>query len=144
MTYSIKEVAEKTGLSIATLRYYDKEGLLPFVDKNANGTRIFKDEDFQGLNIITCMKKSGMSIKEIKEYVDLCNKGDATLQDRLHIFYNRRESLLEQIDDLKATLATIEYKINYYETAISAGTEDLHRLYIQGKAKDMPLTEDCT
>ena len=91
MTYSIKEVAEKTGLSIATLRYYDKEGLLPFVDKKPNGTRVFKDEDFQGLNIITCMKKSGMSIKEIKEYVDLCNKGDATLEDRLQIFYNLKE-----------------------------------------------------
>lgn len=67
-TYTIRQVAEKMGVTVSTLRYYDKEGLMPFVDKSQDGTRVFKDEDFQGLEIITCMKNSGMPIKDIKIY----------------------------------------------------------------------------
>lgn len=79
MTYTIKEVAEKMGVSVPTLRYYDKEGLMPFIEKKENGTRVFKDEDFKGLEIIACMKRSGMPIKDIKRYMDMCMEGDSTL-----------------------------------------------------------------
>jgi DNA-binding transcriptional MerR regulator len=90
MNYTIKQVAEKMGVTVPTLRYYDKEGLLPFVDKKPNGTRVFKDEDFKGLEIITCMKNSGTPIKDIKRYMDLCKEGDSTLQERLEIFLERK------------------------------------------------------
>lgn len=66
MTYIIRQFAEKIEVNVTTLRYYDKEGILPFVDKKPDGTRIFKDEDFQELEIIICMKDSGMPIKDIK------------------------------------------------------------------------------
>lgn len=127
MTYTIKQVAEKMGVTVPTLRYYDKEGLMPFVDKKANGTRVFKDEDFQGLAIITCMKNSGMAIKDIKNYMDLCAVGDSTLKERLEIFFERKEAVQNQMDELNKIMETINHKIWYYETAIQAGTEAIHK-----------------
>lgn len=127
MTYTIKQVAERMGVTISTLRYYDKEGLLPFVDKKENGTRVFKDEDFESLNIITCMKNSGMPIKDIKRYMDMCMEGNSSLKERLQIFYNRKEVVKEQLEKLNKVMEVIEHKIWYYETAIEAGTEAIHR-----------------
>lgn len=127
MSYTIRQVADKMGVAVSTLRYYDKEGLLPFVDKKPDGTRVFKDEDFQGLGIIACMKNSGMPIKDIKRYMDLCMEGDNTLKDRLKIFHERKEYVQKQMEELKKVMETIEHKIWYYETAIEAGTEAIHK-----------------
>lgn len=126
MTYTIRQVAEKMGVTIPTLRYYDKEGLLPFVDKKPDGTRVFKDEDFKVLYIITCMKKSGMPIKDIKRFMDFCQEGDNTLQERLEIFLERKEAVEKQMSELNNIMETINHKIWYYETAIEAGTEAVH------------------
>jgi Predicted transcriptional regulators len=127
MNYTIKQVAEKMGVTVPTLRYYDKEGLLPFVDKKPNGTRVFKDADFEVLNIITCMKNSGMPIKNIKKFMDLCGEGDSTLKERLEIFLERKEVVQKQMEELNKVMETINYKIWYYETAIEAGTEVVHK-----------------
>lgn len=129
MSYSIKQVAEKIGVTVSTLRYYDKEGLLPFIDKKENGTRVFKDEDFEGLSIIACMKKSGVPIKDIKKYMDLCKEGDNTLRERMEIFLERKEIVQKQIEELNNVMKTIDYKLWYYEEAIKAGTEDIHKKY---------------
>jgi DNA-binding transcriptional MerR regulator len=127
MSYTIRQVAEKMGVTVPTLRYYDKEGLLPFVDKKPNGTRVFKDEDFNWLGIITCMKNSGMPIKDIKRYMDLCKLGDSTLQERLDIFFERKEDVQSQLDELNIVMEVINHKIQYYQEAIEAGTEEIHR-----------------
>lgn len=127
MSYTIKQVAEKMGVTVPTLRYYDKEGLLPFVDKKPNGTRVFKEEDFQWLAIITCMKNSGMPIKDIKKFMDFCNGGDNTLKERLEIFIERKEAVQKQMEELNKVMETINHKIWYYETAIEAGTEAVHK-----------------
>lgn len=127
MTYTIKQVAERMGVTIPTLRYYDKEGLLPFVDKKENGTRVFKEEDFEGLKIIECMKNSGMPIKDIKKYMDMCMAGDSTLNERLQVFYQRKEIVKQQLEELNKVMEVIEHKIWYYNTAIEAGTEAIHK-----------------
>ena len=127
MSYTIKEFAEKIGVTVSTLRYYDKEGLLPFIDKKDNGTRVFKDEDFEGLSIISCMKKSGVPIKDIKKYMDLCQEGDNTLRERMEIFLERKETVQKQIEELNSVMKTIDYKLWYYKEAIKAGTEDIHK-----------------
>ncbi|GEA92392.1 hypothetical protein PDA01_02850 [Pediococcus damnosus] len=82
MNYSIGEVAEKMGTNTSTLRYYDKKGLLPFVDRDAAGRRKFKDNDFNFLKVINCLKKSGVPIKDISKFINLCLQGDGTLQER--------------------------------------------------------------
>lgn len=116
MGYSIAEVAEKTNLTPHTLRYYEKEGLLPFVDRSDTGNRDFKDKDMEWLELICCLKNTGMSIKQIKEVITLCLKGDDTLEIRREIFIRHREEVLSQIEELHKNLDKINCKINYYDS----------------------------
>lgn len=116
MGYSIAEVAEKTNLTPHTLRYYEKEGLLPFVDRSDTGNRDFKDKDMEWLELICCLKNTGMSIKQIKEVIALCLKGDDTLEIRREIFISHREEVLSQIEELHKNLDKINCKINYYDS----------------------------
>lgn len=127
MTYTIKQVADKMGVSVPTLRYYDKEGLLPFIEKKENGTRVFKESDLRTLEIISCMKASGMPIRDIKIYMDMCLEGDSTLDKRLKIFLKRKEVVKEQMEELNKIMSVIEHKIEYYEKAMAAGTEDIYK-----------------
>lgn len=126
MTYSIGQAAGRMGVSVSTLRYYDKEGLLPFVDKKPNGIRVFKDSDFEWLAVINCMKNAGASIKDIKAYIDLCMAGDDTLEQRLAIFRRRKAEVEQQMEELQKLMAVIDHKIWYYQTALEAGTESVH------------------
>ena len=122
MSYSIKEIADKMGVTTATLRYWDTEGLLPNVNK-VNGRRIFEDKDFKWLRVLKCMKNINMPIKKIKEYVELAQKGDSTLKARYEMILKQKQVIQNQINDLNNCLKEFEYKEWYYETAIKAGTE---------------------
>ena len=126
MGYSISEVAKRTGLSIFTLRYYDKVGLLPFVDRTPRGVRDFKESDFDWLAVITCLKETGMPVKEIKQFIDWCLEGDSTLKDRLEVFIEHKKKVAEQIKLLEKHMKKIDHKIWYYETSLTAGTESIH------------------
>lgn len=127
-TYSISEVAKELNLTVYTLRYYDKEGLIPFVERTASGTRLFKDSDIDALKIIECLKATGMPIKEIKSFIDWCSEGDSTLQKRYDMFMERKASVEAQMEELKKTMELIEHKCSYYKNALDAGTEDVHKL----------------
>lgn len=120
MSYTIGQVAEKMGVTTHTLRYYEKEGLLPFVERTESGIRSFKDSDVECLHIIECLKATGMPIKDIKVFIDWCAEGDSTLQQRYEMFLERRKEVLQQMADLQRTLATIEYKCQYYKDALDA------------------------
>ncbi len=122
MIYTVSEMAKLIGVPTSTLRYYDKEGLLPFVDRSEGGVRIFKDSDYEWLQVIECLKKTGMPLKEIKEFICMAIEGDATISGRLEIIKKQREIIAEQIEDLKMTLDVLDYKCWYYETAKKAGT----------------------
>ncbi len=124
--YSISDVAEKMGVAPSALRYYDQEGLLPFVGR-VNGRRMFKDEDFAWLRVINCLKNTGMPIKEIRHYIDLCREGDAKLQERYDIMLKQKQAIQAQLDALTENMKEIDYKVWYYKTALAAGTEAIHR-----------------
>jgi len=126
MLYTISEIAEKFNVAPSTLRYYDKEGLLPFVERSSSGIRMFKDEDFQWLSIIECLKKTGMSVKDIKNFIDLCMEGDSTINQRLSIIIAQRQSVLKQLEEMQKTIQILDYKKWYYETAQKAGTCKIH------------------
>ena len=126
MTYTIGQAAKRMGVTVPTLRYYDKEGLLPFVSRKPNGIRVFKESDFEWLAVINCMKRSGTPIKEIRQYIDLCMQGDDTLMERLSIFEHRKKIVHQQIAELNSLMEVIEHKIWYYQTAIEAGAESIH------------------
>ena len=123
MSYSIKEIADKMGVTTSTLRYWDTEGLLPNVNK-INGRRVFEDKDFKWLRVLNCMKNINMPIKKIKEYVELAQKGDSTLKARYEMILEQKQVIQNQINDLNTCLKEFEYKEWYYETAIKAGTEN--------------------
>lgn len=122
MSYSIKEVANMMGVSTATLRYYDAEGLLPEV-KKVNGRRVFEDKDFKWLRVLNCMKKINMPIKKIKKYIDLAQKGDSTLKERYELILEQKKYIQNEIEKLNVCMKEFEYKEWYYKTAIEAGTE---------------------
>lgn len=122
MSYTISQVAQMMGVTPSTLRYYDKEGLLPNV-KRVNGIRVFEDADFPWLRILNCLKGTGMPIRQIKKYVDLCAEGDATLEQRYAIIKEQRQHVLDQIEQLNFYLKELDYKDWYYQEAIKAGTE---------------------
>lgn len=127
-TYSISEVAKELNLTVYTLRYYDKEGLMPFVERTESGTRLFKETDIDALKIIECLKATGMPIKEIKSFIDWCSEGDSTLQQRYDMFIERKAIVEAQMEELKKTMELIEHKCSYYKTALDAGTENIHKI----------------
>ena len=127
MTYSISEVAKKLNVTVYTLRYYDKEGLLPFVERTPSGTRLFKESDMEALKVIQCLKSTGMPIKEIKNFIAWCSEGDATLRQRYDMFLERKAAIESQLEELNKTMELINHKCSYYMTALEAGTEDIHK-----------------
>lgn len=135
MLYTVGEIAKKLHVAPSTLRYYDKEGLLPFVERSDSGIRLFKDSDMEGLRVIECLKRTGMPIKDIKVFIELCQLGDATINERLALIDKQRETVLEQQKQLQETLDTLNYKHWYYETAAQAGTCAVHDLLT---AEDIP------
>ena len=130
MVYTVGEMAKLLEVPPSTLRYYDKEGLLPFVERSSGGIRMFQETDFEWLQIISCMKKAGMSIRDIRQYIELAMQGDDTIDLRLQMFQRQRDALKAQIAEMERTLETVEYKCWFYETARAAGTVDA--------PKDMP------
>ena len=95
--------------------------------------RVFTDQDYHHLRLIDCLKRSGLSIKDIKTFIDLAEDGDTALTERLEIFTKRREILRKELAGLEEVLGVIEYKCWYYETACKNGTEK--------GLKDIPLSE---
>ena len=122
MIYTVGEAAKVLGVAPSTIRYYDKEGLLPFVERSGGGIRVSQEKDFDWLFIIECLKKSGLYIKDIKSYIDMALKGDETIDERLALFKNQRKKVTKQMEDLQHILDTLDYKCWYYETAKKAGT----------------------
>lgn len=126
MYYTVCEVAKRLKLSPHTIRFYGKEGLLDFVERDQNGNRIFKESDFERLFIIASLKRAGMSIKQIREFTVLCDKGDSTIAQRLKIITERKTSVEEQITELQDALDVLKYKTWLYEVALEAGTTAVH------------------
>lgn len=126
MSYTIKEVSETLSLPSTTIRYYEKEGLLPNICRRESGYRSFSDDDISMLRMIECLKATGMPIKDIRTFTEWLMQGDETLGERLHMFMERRRAVEKQIEELKNALEVIDYKIWYYEAAIEAGTEKVH------------------
>lgn len=122
MIYTIGEAAKKMGVAPSTLRYYDKEGLLPFVERSNGGIRMFSDEDFEWLSLIECLKRTEMPIKEIKTFIQWCMAGDTTIEQRLEQIKKQKAVIETKIAELQNTLDALNYKEWYYETAKTAGT----------------------
>ena len=120
--YTVGEMAKMLGVPASTLRYYDKEGLLPFVERSAGGIRMFRESDLEWLRVIGCMKKAGMSLRDIRQYMELVIQSDDTIDARLEMFRRQRKTLETQMAELQHTMDMVDYKCWYYETAQKTGT----------------------
>ena len=123
MQYSIGELAALTGISPSTLRYYDKEGFFPDLNREQSGARIVTDREVGLLKIIECLKATGMSIKDIKQFINWRDGGDATLGQRKNLFHERLKVVEEQLENLRKIRETLLYKCWYYDTAVDLGSE---------------------
>lgn len=142
MVYTVGEMAKIIGVAPSTLRYYDKEGLLPFVERSGSGIRIFGEQDLNTLSIIHCLKQSGLSIKEIKSFIDMVQQGDETIDERLELFEKRRIILEKQIKEMQNTLKVLDYKCWYYQTAKKEGsTEAVDKIPLSKMPKDIAETK---
>lgn len=131
MSYTTGQMAELTGLSASALRYYDQQGLLPFVKRAPGGARVFEAADYAWLQTIECLKKTGMRLRDIRDFIDMAMEGDGTIEPRLALIEHRREAVRAQIAELQETLEMLDFKCWYYETARQAGTVAVPR--------DMPI-----
>lgn len=123
MEFTIREVSQRFNLSSSTLRYYDKEGLFPFMQKKASGYRTFSEKDLACLELVQCLKSTGLSIKEIKEFFDLALQGEGTVPERLRLFEARRDFVLRQISQLQEHLKVINAQCEFYRTWQTKGRE---------------------
>lgn len=127
MVYTVGEMAKLLGVPASTLRYYDQEGLLPFVERSSNGMRVFKDADYEWLKVIECLKRTGMPLKDIKQFILMSMQGDDTIAPRLELIRQQREAVRQQMEQLQQTLDTLDFKVWYYETAQASGTTAVPR-----------------
>ena len=121
--YSIGQVSEMFNLPISTIRYYDKEGLFPGIERRS-GTRVFSEREVEALRVIECLKASGLEIKDIKQFMQWCSEGPSTYAQRKQLFEERRKAVEAEMQELQKTLDLLKYKCWYYETAMNDGTED--------------------
>ena len=122
MTYTPAKAAEKIGISAHTLRFYNKEGLLPNVGRDEHGNRRFTDNDLQWLSLLQCLKNTGMSLKDIKRFAECTTIGDDTIDERLALFESQTENVKCQIAELKRYLNLLEYKLAFYQKAKALGS----------------------
>ncbi|WP_339282744.1 MerR family transcriptional regulator [Paenibacillus polymyxa] len=112
---TIKEVTEITEIAAHTLRYYEKEGLLPHVKRNENGKRLYDEEDLSWIHFVTALRATGMPIAQIQQYVYLYKEGDSTISERKLMMLNHKKEIERSIRDLYFNLDKINYKLALYD-----------------------------
>lgn len=121
--YTIGQVSEMFNLPISTLRYYDKEGLFPNLERKGN-IRYFSDVEIEAIRVIECLKESGLEIKEIKKFFEWVVEGPSSYARRKMLFEKRKVAIQEEIKLLEKTLAMLEFKCWYYTKAMKDGNEN--------------------
>ncbi|MFR8737679.1 MAG: MerR family transcriptional regulator [Eubacterium sp.] len=118
---TIKEVSEKYNISSDTLRYYERIGMIPEVTRTASGIRDYQESDLSWVELVICMRKAGVSVESLIEYVKMCMQGDTTFSARLHLLQEEKEKLEEQRSQLETAMKRLDYKISRYQKAVDTG-----------------------
>ena len=112
--YSIHEVCERTGLTAHTLRYYEKEKLLPNVSRSAGGFRQYSEEDMEALGMICCLKNTGMSLQDIARFMALAREGDQTLRERCELLKKHRDNVIARMEEMQRHLEKVTWKVDHF------------------------------
>lgn len=121
--YTIGQVSEMFNIPISTLRYYDKEGFFPNLQRKGN-IRQFSDAELEAIHVIECLKSSGLEIKEIKQFFVWVKEGTSSYQKRKELFEARKTAFEEELQNMEKVLAMLKFKCWYYEKAMADGNED--------------------
>lgn len=124
---TITEVSEKFHIPQDTLRYYERIGLIPPVNRNKNGIRDFTEENCRWVEFVKCMRSAGLPIEILIEYVGLFQQGDETIEARKELLIEQRRQLSERMEEMKKTLDRLDYKIERYEQAVVRKEKTLRR-----------------
>ncbi|WP_234124286.1 MerR family transcriptional regulator [Clostridium hydrogenum] len=124
---TIAEVSKKYDLTQDTLRYYERIGLIPEVNRNKSGIRDYTEEDCRWVEFIKCMRSAGLPIEVLIEYVTLFKQGDGTIKARKELLIEQRKRLVEKMDDMKKTIERLDYKIERYEKTRCEKEKELKR-----------------
>jgi len=129
MGYTVGMMAEKSNIKPHVLRYYEKEGLLPHIGRTESGVRRYTDADLEWLGLICCLKNTGMSIKQIRDFVNLSLLGPDTLKKRCEMLLSHKKEVESHIEEMNRHLEKVSYKIAYFtrqyeEYCLSNGNED--------------------
>ena len=126
--YTIGQVSQMFNMPISTLRYYDKEGLFPNMQR-VGGIRKFDEKEINALRMIECLKKSGLEIKDIKQFMEWCSMGSSTYPQRQQLFIKQKAAVEQEISRMEKVLDMLRFKCWYYEQAIKDGNENrLHEM----------------
>ncbi len=134
--YTIKEVADKMGVSVHTIRFWAKKGLFPFIKRNDNNIRLFDENDLAWVKIVKCLRVVGVESRAVKKYVDLCVAGDSTIGERYKIIADTKKKTQKRIKDLNEQLTLLEYKENFYQNLIKNNLKDTWNPMNNYSAKD--------
>lgn len=115
MNLSIKQFSKKSGISEYTLRFYEKEGVLPFVNRNESGHRIYDEQNLDWITFITALRETGMPLADIKRYVELFKQGDSTISERKQMMLDHKVNVQEQLSQTLKHLEKINYKLALYD-----------------------------
>ena len=122
---TIAEVSKKVNLTADTLRYYERIGLIPEVNRTESGIRNYTEEDLGWIEFSKCMRNAGMSIEALIEYIKLYKKGDATLEARKQLLISQKDVIKERLEEIQNTFDRINYKIKNYEKILVEREKDL-------------------
>ena len=120
--YSMKDVCRKTGMTYEALKFYCNQGLVPNVKRDSNNYRVFDDRDVAWIESLGCLKRCGMSIQEMKDYVGLCAQGQDSIPARQALLDRKRGQLLEHIRELEDAGRYIDWKQGFYADVLSGRT----------------------
>ncbi len=124
------QVCREVGMTYQTLKFYCNEGLVPNVKRDKNNRRIFDERDIKWINDLTCLKRCGMSIQEMKEYLDLCLQGASTIPLRKELLAKKQEALRLSIKELEDSVAYIDWKQNFYDEVLSGNRPYISNLIL--------------
>lgn len=126
--YTMKQVCLETAMTYQALKYYCNEGLVPNVKRDKNNHRVFDEKDLKWIKDLTCLKRCGMSIQEMKLYLDLCLQGESTIPQRKEMLTQKQASLRAAINELESSIAYIDWKQNFYDDVLSGKREYISNL----------------
>ena len=116
--YTVKQLAQKLGISAHTVRYYDDKGLFPEVVRDERGARLFSEEQLEWVYLVLCLKRTGMSISDIRRYISLCGEGDRTIRERYGIIMEQKRRAEQELEEMRRKLDVLCAKETYYENLI--------------------------